>query len=154
VEYLSHSLLEEDCGAYNDFYSEWNGVTSDGLPKFLLHADYVMTRNDYRYLNGFEMLVEMARPATLYIFFDHRVSPPAWLREQFENTGADIGLDEGPWDETDSEHSLAIGAGKSIENVFSVWRRTCQIGEKVQLGPVGPGRRARAMYGIAAQPLD
>jgi hypothetical protein len=33
--------LEDDCHAYTDCTHEWNGLTSDGLPDFLLHADYV-----------------------------------------------------------------------------------------------------------------
>ena len=60
-------------------------------------ADYVKTFNDYRYINEFEMVVELSRPANLYIFFDKRVPAPDWLESQFENTGIEIGLDEGPW---------------------------------------------------------
>jgi hypothetical protein len=52
------------------------------------------------------------------------------------------------------DHDLAVGGGNSIDNVFSVWRRRCVDGEPVRLGPVGPTNEARAMYGVAATPLE
>jgi hypothetical protein len=113
-----------------------------------------MTRNDYRYLNEFEMIIELARPAVVYVFFDHRVPPPRWLTEQFENMGVDIGLDEGPWDDNDTKHTVAVGGGQSIDNVFSVWRRRCEKPETLKLGSMGTKPGARAMYGVAAAPLD
>jgi len=146
--------LEDDCLAYTDAPHEWNGLTPDGLPEFLRHADYVMTRNDYRYINDFQMTLELAKPAVVYVFFDHRVPPPDWLTEQFENTGVDIGLDEGPWTPGDTKHTTGVGGGVSIDNVFSVWRRRCEKPETIKLGAMGKKPGARAMYGIAAQPLD
>jgi hypothetical protein len=145
--------LEDDARAYVDAPHEWNGLTSDGLPEFLLDADYVMTRNDYRYINQFEMTVELAHPAMVYVFWDHRVPPPEWLTEQFENTGVDIGLDEGPWKPGDTKHSLGVGGGESIDNVFSVWSRRCEKPETLKFGSMGKRPGARAMYGIAAKPL-
>jgi hypothetical protein len=146
--------LEDDCRAYVDCVHEWNGLTSDGLPDFLLHADYVRTCNDYRYLNNLEITVELARPAIVYVFFDRRVKPPSWLTEQFENTEFDIGLDEGPWWKGDTKHSVGVGGGQSIDRVFSVWRRRCETPETITLGAMGTMKGARAMYGIAATPLD
>ena len=90
--------LHEDALAYSDNpHHQWNGLTADGLPDFLRGADYIRTFNDYRYMEYFEMKVELARPANLYVFFDDRVEPPDWLKANFEDTGVDIGLDEGPW---------------------------------------------------------
>lgn len=145
--------LDDDSLAYTDAPHEWNGLTADGLPEFLRHADYVMTRNDYRYINDFQMTIELAKPAIVYVFFDHRVPPPEWLTEQFEKTGVDIGLDEGPWEPGDTKHATGVGGGVSIENVFSVWQRRCETPETVKLGAMGKKPGARAMYGIAAQPL-
>jgi hypothetical protein len=146
--------LDDDCLAYTDAPHEWNGLTPDGLPEFLRHADYVMTRNDYRYINDFQMTLELAKPAVVYVFFDHRVPPPDWLTEQFENMGVDVGLDEGPWNPGDTKHATGVGGGVSIDNVFSVWRRRCEKPETIKLGAMGKKPGARAMYGIAAQPLD
>jgi hypothetical protein len=146
--------LRDDCRAYVDCAHEWNGLTSEGLPDFLQHADYVRTCNDYRYNNELEITVELARPATLYIFFDRRVKPPSWLTEQFENTGVDIGLDEGPWWKGDTKHTLGVGGGQSIDRVFSVWSRRCATPETITLGPMGTMKGGRAMYGIAATPIE
>jgi hypothetical protein len=149
--------LREDAPAYTDQPHEWNGVTSAGMPSFLLGADYVKTFNDYRYLQDFQATVELSRPANLYVFADDRVPPPKWLKDQFEDTGEKIGLDEGYWWEI-PDHANGVGAGNSIDNVFSVWRRRCPEATSVTLGDVGPwgseGEQGRAMYGIAATPLE
>ncbi|HZZ26552.1 MAG TPA: FecR family protein [Pirellulales bacterium] len=146
--------LEDDCRAYVDCTHEWNGLTSDGLPDFLMHADYVRTCNDYRYMNNLVITVELARPSNVYVFFDRRVTAPSWLTDQFENTGVDIGLDEGPWWKGDTKHSVGVGGGQSIDRIFSVWRRRCETPETITLGTMGTMKGARAMYGIAAKPLD
>lgn len=150
---IAYHALDEDADAYVDHPHQWNGLTREGLPEFLRGADYVRTFNDYRYLNDFEMVIHLARPANLYIFFDDRVPTPAWLSDQFEDTGVDIGLDEGPW-EGIADHKNAVGGGNSIDNVFSVWRRRCLDTKPVTLAPVGETSEARAMYGIATTPLE
>jgi hypothetical protein len=155
--------LADDVLAYVDHPHQWNGVTKQGLPEFLRGADYVKTFNDYRYINEFEMVVELSRPANLYIFFDKRVPAPDWLESQFENTKVEIGLDEGPWPDLPvprpkwaPERSLGVGGGVSIDTIFSVWRRRCLDTAPITLGPVGIKNNpsGRAMYGIAATPLD
>jgi hypothetical protein len=104
------------------------------------------------------------------VFFDDRVETPDWLKADFEDTGVDIGLDEGPWlMELDEEarkldtNTTAAGGGNSVDNVFSVWRRRCPNGGTVALGHGGEwgidrpglsGKGGRTMYGIAATPLD
>jgi hypothetical protein len=137
--------LHEDSLAYSDNRNhQWNGLTAAGLPNFLCGADYIETFNDYRYMEDFEMKVELARPANLYIFFDDRVETPDWLKANFEDTGVDIGLDEGPWGTQVDEkfrkldvNTTASGGGNSIDNIFSVWRRRCVDGGTVTLGNAG-----------------
>jgi len=162
--------LHEDALAYSDNpHHQWNGLTSSGLPAFLRDADYIRLFNDYRYIEQFEIRVELARPANLYVFFDDRVETPDWLTTNFEDTGVNIGLDEGPWLIDDEKYrefdvnTTASGGGNSIDNIFSVWRRRCVEGGTVSLGNVGEpgndrigfsGKGGRAMYGIAATPLD
>jgi hypothetical protein len=146
--------LQEDALAYVERRAhQWNGLTAAGLPDFLLGADYCRTFNDYRYMSDFEIVVKLARPANLYVFFDDRVPTPDWLPERFENTGVKIGLDEGP-DEGIPHHRTAVGPGNSIDNVFTVWRRRCERGDVVKIGAMGTRADARAMYGIAAKALD
>lgn len=172
--------LQEDVLAYSDNpHHQWNGLTARGLPAFLRGADYIKTFNDYRYIEDFQMKIELAQPANLYIFLDDRVEAPEWLKANFEDTGVDIGLDEGPWmlraeelllNEVERENlrkadvnKTAKGGGNSIDNLFSVWRRRCVDGGTVSLGHAGDlgydrlgisGKPGRAMYGIAATPLD
>ena len=119
--------LQDDALAFSDSpHHQWNGLTSDGLPDFLLGADYIKTFNDYRYMQNFEMKVEFSRPANLYVFADNRLAAPAIGSGKFEDTGVDIGLDEGPWLRTISPrklrkvdvHTTATGRGNSIDNVF------------------------------------
>ena len=157
--------------AYSDNpHHQWNGLTEEGLPDFLRGADYIKTFNDYRYMLEFEMKVELARPAMLYVFADNRVPVPAWLKASFDDTGVDIGLDEGPWrHQVMGENckwdvnKTAVGGGNSIDNVFSVWRRRCPDGGTVSLGNAGEwgadgvgvgGKGGRAMYGVAVTPLE
>lgn len=158
--------LQDDALAYSDNPNhQWNGLNAEGIPEFLRGADYIRTFNDCRYMLYFEMTIELSKPANLYIFADNRIPPPDWLVEQFEDTGVDIGLDEGPWGQNvEPEYrkfdvnTTAVGAGKSIDNVFSVWRRRCTDGKPITLGHAGEwggeGEQGRAMYGIAATPLD
>lgn len=158
--------LRDDVLAYSDNPNhQWNGLTSDGLPEFLRGADYIKTFNHYRYIRYFKMTIEFSKPANLYVFADNRIPPPPWLVDEFEDTGVDIGLDEGPWLDVIPEeyrkldvNTTAVGAGKSIDNVFSVWRRRCADGAPITLGSAGEwggeGGQGRAMYGIAATPLE
>lgn len=143
--------LDEDVHAYVDHPHEWNGLDGDGLPPFLVGADYVRTVNDYRYSNELSIEVELAADADLYIFFDNRSEVPDWLQGDFEDTGIDIGLDEDAWGGNPT-FTVATGPGESIDNTFSVWRRSCAAGEVISLGSMRAGREARAMYGIAATP--
>jgi hypothetical protein len=157
--------LQEDALAYTDNPNhQWNGLSAEGLPEFLRGADYIRTFNHYRYIRHFEMTIEFSGPAELYVFADNRIPPPAWLVEQFEDTGVDIGLDEGPWLDDIPEkyrefdvNTTAVGPGNSIDNVFNVWRRRCADGKPITLGDagdMGEGESGRSMYGVAATPLD
>jgi hypothetical protein len=146
--------LADDSRAYVDHPHQWNGLTAEGLPKFLQYADYIRTFEEYRYLTELELYVDLARPAWLYILYDDRSPSPAWLTEQFENTGIKVGLDEGPVENETPNLTLGVGPGKSIDVVFTVWRRRCERAETVKLGAMAKGPEARAMYGVAAVPLD
>ncbi len=145
--------LAEDALAFVDRPHQWNGIGSGGLPDFLRRIDYVRTFNDDKYLGQLEIVVKLARPAWLYILFDDRVPRPEWLEAGFEDTGIDVGLDEGPWITADMSLSTAIGGGNSVDRVFSIWRKRCEKTLSVTLGSLGPSVEARAMYGIAAAPL-
>lgn len=142
--------LVDDAPAYVDRTHQWNGLDQRGLPEFLRGADYIMTFNDDKWTRDLWITVELARAATLYVFYDTRLTTPRWLSERLVNTGMLIGLDEGPWPDGQTR-TVGRGPGTSIDTIFSVWR--CELGpdETINLGAMETGgRSAMAMYGIAA----
>ena len=93
--------------------------------------------------------VTLARPAILYVFFDHRARRPDWLTRQFTDTGWNIGLDEGKSPEKNL--TTRTGPGRSIDTVFSVWKRELDGPGTVTLGSMIDRNHGKAMYGIAAK---
>jgi ferric-dicitrate binding protein FerR (iron transport regulator) len=143
--------LDDDAPAYVDRPHEWNGLDSGGLPGFLRGADYIMPFNDDKWIKDLEITVEVSRSATLFVFLDDREKPPPWLAGRFADTGVNIGLDEGSWPDP-TLFTVDRGPGRSINHVFSVWKRDVSRDEAVTLGGLQGGRNDRAMYGIAAVP--
>jgi ferric-dicitrate binding protein FerR (iron transport regulator) len=146
--------LTEDAMAYVDRYHEWNGVDKSGIPAFLRGTDYVMPFNDDKSTVGFELSIELARPATLYVFLSKAVPVPDWLVQDFVDTGYEIGLDEGRnrfWPKRQSGR----GPGKSIDTPFSIWSRRVNQPGTVKLGAIQRPADVNGfnMYGIAAAPL-
>jgi ferric-dicitrate binding protein FerR (iron transport regulator) len=144
--------LAEDVPAYVDRPHQWNGLDGRGLPEFLRGADYVMPFNVDKHSREIVVTVTLARAATLYVFFDDRAAVPPWLAGQFTDTGWDIGLDEGRSPERDL--STDTGPGRSIDTVFSVWKRTLDGPGSVTLGAMVDTSSGKAMYGIAAKVDD
>jgi hypothetical protein len=148
--------LNEDVKAYVDAPHEWNGVTADGIPEYLLGADYVRTFNQYSIQEKLGVCVTLTRPAKLYIFLDSRSTPPDWLVSEFVNTGDRIGLDANR-SKRHPHRTIETGAGESIDDQFTIWVREIREPGKVRLGTnlgemkIDPGP---AMYGIAAVPLE
>lgn len=154
--------IAEDAQAYVDRRHEWNGVTAEGVPSYLLGADYVKTFCDDKLNSNMVIDLELQAPAVVYIFLDNRVSVPDWLAERFRKTGDVIGLDESYVDPGRGELALQ-GPGNGINQEFSVWEMVASEGGVVRLGPNGEptpeelqrGLRAKAvMYGIAAVRLN
>jgi hypothetical protein len=132
---------------------QWNGVDESGIPEFLLGADYIMPFNVDKSADKLEVTLSLAQPATVYVLFDDRGPAPSWLRDQFIDTGCDIGLDEYHRVGRASRR-LARGPGVGVDRTFSIWKRDCPVAGTVVLGPRGGTRaRGRAMYGIAVAPL-
>jgi hypothetical protein len=151
--------FREDCQAYVDRMHQWNGVNERGLPPFLLGGDYVMTFNDDKIVTEIEMSLEISRPTALYVLIDDRVTPPEWLKSSFVDTNWDVGADEGYTDRVGIE--TIAGAGRSIDHVFSVWKREIPEATTVVLGALTyeksavPARNVeRSMYGVVATPLS
>lgn len=147
----------EDCPAFVDRDHQWNGLDESGIPPFLVGGDYVMTFNDDK-IRRIEVEVELAKPATMYVLLDDRVAPPSWLHHDFVDTGWDLGLDES-YDDRELVKS-GVGAGKSIDQVFSIWRRDFSAPTTVRLGyirpediDVNPRKVLECMYGVVVTEL-
>ncbi|QOV90849.1 FecR domain-containing protein [Humisphaera borealis] len=140
----------EDARAYVDRPYQWNGVDRRGLPEALRGGDLVMTFNDDKHAADLELTVTLARPATLYVLYKQTPVPnPGWLIRDFINAGVNVGLDEGPPDMRDLR--FGVGAGESVDLLFSVWRCEVLAAGEVKLGPNSPLHNS--MYGIVAVPL-
>jgi hypothetical protein len=151
---IVHGGMREDTKAFVDREHEWNGVYPAGMPRYLLGADYVKTFNDDKLNREVEIRVTLARPCILYVLLDKRSPVPNWLRERFFNTGDVIGLDGGKYTRFGERKSLGVGAGVSIDDVFSVWRLDVPAAETVTLGAIQAGGETHNMYGIAAVPME
>jgi hypothetical protein len=151
---IVHGGMSEDAKAFVDREHEWNGLSSTGMPRYLLGADYVKTFNDDKLNREVEIRVTIARPAILYVLLDKRSPVPDWLRRRFFNTGDEIGLDGGKYSRFGERKNIAVGAGTSIDDTFSVWRLDVVSAETVTLGAIQAGGETHNMYGIAAVPME
>jgi len=126
--------LAEDAKAFVDRRHEWNGATAEGLPNYLVGADYVKTFNDDKITPDLVIELELESPAEVYVFLDRRLPPPPWLMEKFVKTGDTIGIDESWNEQTDP---TKVGPGISINRMMSVWRLVAEHGGVIELGPNG-----------------
>ncbi len=154
--------MQEDALAFVDRDYQWNGVDANGIPDYLLGADYVKTFNDDKVVPDLVITISFEGPAMLYLLVDDRLRQTDWLTSQFEDTGDNIGVDEGHHFPNDVRR-LDRGPGVSIDQVHSIWKRRVARGETISIGPLGPlspeasirGTKASLnMYGIVAVPLQ
>ena len=157
--------MREDALAYVDRPEhQWNGVTSAGMPEYLLGGDYVKFFNDDKVTSELEVRVTVSQPVSLFVLFDDRTEPPEWLTRQFVDTGDNIGLDIAPytfrgktytWNDRVSDLRSAVGPGNSVDDILSVWRMDIESPGEVFLGPSGRNAEDLAnvtMYGVVAVP--
>lgn len=147
--------MREDAKAYNDLEREheWNGLTTLGMPGYLLGGDYVRMFKGDQILGNLEVRVTLSDRADLYILFDETVPAPSWLQSDFYRTGDRIGLDMGPWDgQTGDQYQNGVGPGNSVDRVAVVWRRREPAVGVVTLGSTETGLLGTQMYSIIAQP--
>jgi hypothetical protein len=138
--------LAEDAKAFVDRPHEWNGASAEGLPNYLVGADYVKTFNDDKITPDLVIELELAGPSAVYIFLDKRLTPPTWLVERFSETGDTIGIDESTNEQADA---TKVGPGVSINQTLSVWKLVAEHGGVVYLGPNGnppPHEPAEVLY--------
>ncbi len=147
--------LAEDARAFVDRFDEWNGADTQGLPGELWAADLVQPFHDRFGEGPAAMSVTLARPATLFVFYETSAPAPPWLTEHFTNTDLLIGLDQLQQVNQD-QAPLGRGAGASIDKVFSVWKRDVNEAGTIRLGPVSKdgNHDESAVFGVAATALE
>lgn len=156
--------FQENTPAYVGPSHVWKGRTAQGLPPYLLGADFVRTFPTDQGRKGLDITVKLSRPAILYVLFETRhqqqawrqasnpPEAPAWLVEKFHKIGDAVGLDDAGQLRPGEAMSLKPGEGHLV--TFDVWKREIKEPGEVTLGPpTGPEGWKNWMYGIAAKPL-
>ena len=152
--------MGEDAQVFVDREYQWNGVDAQGIPAHLLGGDYVKTFNDDKVAQNFVITVTVEQPAEIYLLVDDRLEQTEWLEEQFEDTGDNIGVDEGPHIPNDVR-VIAEGPGESIDQVHSIWKCREIVRNSITIGPsevLSPELRSQGikaglnMFGIVAVP--
>lgn len=155
---IVQSGMREDALAFVDRVAhEWNGIDESGMPEYLLGGDYVRTFNNDKFDENIRLTLKITEACNLYILFDNRLPVTDWLTKNFEDTGDDIGLDNGPFfsnGETHNKGPSGVGPGESIDDVFSIWVRKIEEPGVVTLGATEAPISKPNMYGIVAVPLD
>lgn len=152
--------MKEDALAYVDRIAhEYNGISKDGMPSYLVGGDYVKMFNNDKYLKSIRVDVALTGPANLYVLLDNRREPPEWLTKEFRDTGDDVGLDTGPFKthspQWHNKGPSGVGPGESVEDELSIWVKEVSTPRVVHLGPMGTTTEVGAnMYGIVATPLQ
>ena len=156
---IVHGGLDDGAQCYVDRTCKWRSMTAAGLPDGLRGADYVKTFNNDKLRQDYELNIQLACPADLYVFTDDRVMAPDWVRASFQPTGWKIGMEEAQMEPRDLS-ALSMGEGKNVSYVFSVWRLSVPSAQTVKLGrlPTYPTGETQGlglnwtsanMYGIA-----
>lgn len=168
----------EDVRAYVDRLHEWNGVTSEGLPEFLVGGDMIRTFNSDKLVDDYRLTINLSAPARLFVLLDKRSTVPEWLQRDYTKTEYVVGLDEAVYPhEYDSHYdwakltkpeermpsnlnsrcTCATGPSQSVDFIFSVWERKSTDTGEVVLGALpfkeGSDRKRQSFYGIVAVPL-
>jgi len=162
---IVHGGMGEDVLTYVDRRHEYNGITQEGIPSYLVGGDYVKTFNSDKVNRDIRLNVILAAPARLYILFDDRLTTPVWLRDGFRDTGDDIGMERGDSFIDGERHYgkavLNVGPGNGVDDIYSVWVRDVPHPGVVALGSLSLSEAevelkalGFSMYGIVAIPLE
>jgi len=138
----------------------WHAMPGQVFPEELKGADLIGTFQSFAKRERGEpskndIRLDLSRPCAVYVLFDTRATPPAWLQRDFRDTG--LRLRSGPWGKFAREvKALKPDAEGELNLTHSVWRRDVLSAAAVTLGPPGiPGKGyPYAMYGVAVKALE
>lgn len=143
--------IQEDAPIYVDRKHQFNSIRNDTIPEYLKTGELVMTFNDDKANDTYEMTLTLARDAELFVMFDARVEPPEWLSQDFVEQQERVGVDEDSV--TGGYQTTATGPGSSVDNAFRIWSRKVTAGEVI-LGHLGGNTERRSMYSVLARSLE
>lgn len=128
----------------------WFPYDARSLPAWLEGADVVETFSMDSRSEGFQLAVTLARPALLCVFQDLRMPPPAWLTNEYTDSGVRLLLKRVP-----AAGDPALAGMPGSEQPFMVWTREVRAPGTVILGSPRPADIAGQgrMYGVAAKAL-
>ena len=159
---IVHAGMAEDALAFVDRPNhQWNGLEVSGMPDYLIGADYVRTFNDDKLSRELQISLKVSCAADIYLLLDDRTAAPEWMKAEFERTDDRIGLDEGTGRYRDLapdgstrwiQRPTGVGPGVSIDQTFSIWKRSVDGPGEVLLGPLSGPDWDVNMYGIIAAP--
>ena len=146
--------LVEGAPAYVDRFYQWTGVTTAGIPEPLRGADYVRMFNSDKVRGDYQITLQLACAAELYVFTDDRRTAPQWVRAQFQPTDWKVKMIERAAAAKslagDPRFSMSTSYPINADRSFSVWRLSVDHAQAVTLGSAGKEDNRYSMYGIAA----
>ncbi len=139
----------EDARVHVDREHELNGVDGSGLPSFLVGGDIVLTACNDELLREAAIDLYLSGSANVYILLyeEEGVPLPEWITSGFDRVAdTQVGID-GRIDANAPNfltHEHAVGPGRSIDQVWSVFHRRVDAPQRMRLG----GTTSSTFYGI------
>jgi hypothetical protein len=129
----------------------WWSLNAASMPAWLAGADMVQTLNEELGNRELRISVRLARPCTLYVFYEDGAPVPEWLRRDFTTTEEKLVLSpDSPTIPGDA------GSRGSYQKSFRIWKRTIPAAGEYVVGPTlkeSPHTPPFYMYGLAAKAL-
>ena len=111
------------------------------IPIDLKRQQLANAGSDFKY----EVVIDLADRADVYILFPDQESPQPWLTRDYELTALRVGIDRGEGSEGETP---GTGPGQSIDTTFSVWKSKQPMSGTVTTG----GGYIDAAYSIVLMP--
>ena len=131
----------------------WRGSTNESFPVDLVGADLIQTFNNDRNNEQLSIDISVHADSTLFVIFDDRYAPPAWLQDNFIDTGKNV--ISGPWKPVAIVHDILPDSQGDFYVTYRIWQTQLTAHQTIVLGEsIDPEFRdnLRAMYGIALKP--
>lgn len=138
--------------AFNDKPNPvWGPVPGEDFPAWLTGADLIRTYYHFRFIDDYQLTIDLNEPADVYLLVVSPGQIPQWVTERFEPTGQSIRA--GTWHASMATHPAATVEEDGPYLNFEIWKCEAEAGE-FQLGaPLQkrvPGVHSM-MYGLAVK---